>query len=113
MISEEIRPKPRLRWRKAEMPSGLARISYGYLSRRAFELWYGDQRLADARPNYKGWSRVQEGYSWCCGSFKEFGIERRNTMDKPVATIDEAKAACEAYVRQCLGLPAKKIKEKS
>jgi hypothetical protein len=48
------------------------------------------------------------GWYWFCGSNDALGIAYRNTWTMPTADIDTAKAACEAYVRECLGLPEKK-----
>ena len=47
------------------------------------------------------------GWYWVCGSNAALGIAYRNTCKEPIADIDAAKAACEAYVRECLKMPAK------
>lgn len=47
------------------------------------------------------------GWYWVCASNAALGIAYRNTHKEPVADIDAAKAACEAYVRECLKLPPK------
>jgi hypothetical protein len=48
------------------------------------------------------------GWHWVCPSNERLGIAYQNTWLAPLTDIDVAKAACEAYIRECLRLPEKK-----
>ena len=91
---------PRLRWRKQPNETGLARIVQGP---RGYDLWYGDRDLGSAHPLTHWPDRYTiVGYYWSVGSDKDLGIAHRNTASAPVATMEEAKAACLAYIKECL-----------
>lgn len=51
------------------------------------------------------------GWMWSAPEDERLGISFRNTYAEPAADRDEAKDQCEAYIRQCLGLPQKKARK--
>lgn len=89
-----------LRWRRQPRATGLASVCQG---ERGYELTYGGERVASVAPAYKGWSREREGYYWSALS-DALGVALRNTAGEGLLyeTIEEAKEACRAYVREQL-----------
>ena len=90
--------KPSLRWRKPKAPTGLARVCWtGHEDR---ELTFGGERIATVAPERKEHRGPIVGWYWHGrlenGSYK-------NTAGEPVATREEAQAACIAWVREKLG----------
>ena len=93
--------KPRLRFRREAYETGLASIGQGP---RGFELWYGDERLgsADEIRTGPGMALGSGRFFWSVGTFKELGIEHRNTAATPVDSMEAAKSMLRAYVVRCL-----------
>ena len=85
--------KPRLSWRKQPNETGLAAVGQG--PRGAILKVNGDD-VANvyAHGRSGGWYYVARNNSGT--------IPLRNTCDKVVKDLEAAKAACEAYVRECL-----------
>lgn len=94
----------RLTWSKEPSEKGLAAVCQG---ERGRILKVNGSEVGYAGAVYQGWSRVVAGYYWYASDGK-LGIAHRNTADSPVATLEDAQKACEAYVRECLKLPPKK-----
>lgn len=88
----------RVTWKKEPDETGLARVVQGP---RGVDLRVNGKRVAYVRPHLVA-SREYKGWWWCARS-DEHGIPLRNTATTPVATMEEAKAACEQYVRSVLG----------
>lgn len=91
----------RLTWRKEPHETGLARVCQGP---RGAELRIDGTLVAHVSALRVGFSRDYDGWYWYCGTEPALGILHRNTCRAPVSTIDEAKAACRAYVAGCLKL---------
>lgn len=89
--------KQRLTWSREPRQRGLAGVVQG---ERGYDLKYDGEIVGRARPLPVGHRRYN-GYYWYAVSDRS-GIPLRNTSDKRVPTIDEAKAHCVAYVRECL-----------
>jgi len=83
--------KPRLTWKKTPRSTGLARVCEGELG---YDLRMDGRRIGGAHPHFKG------GYYWAVIGTET--IKHRNTAHVTVATIEEAKTQCMAYVRECL-----------
>mgnify|MGYP001224007371 CR=1 FL=1 len=94
----------RLTWRREADEKGLRGVVQG---ERGFDLRYDGAEVGTVRPRYDGWSRKRAGYYWTAQSANP-PVPLINTAGTPVATIEEAKAQCEAYVREHLGLPPRK-----
>jgi hypothetical protein len=87
----------RLSWRKEPNERGLASIGQ---PPRGYELRFDGKQIAGVSPLFAGWSRDIKGWYYCARS-DEYGVPLMNTCSgKPFATKDEAKAACDAYVRK-------------
>ena len=106
--------KPRLRWRRQPDRTGLASIGQ---TARGAELRDGEAILGAVYSHYPGshLTRPQDGWYWVARD-DERGIPLRNTVGQkggiyPVADFERAKADCESYVRECMGLTAKKAKK--
>lgn len=83
----------RLRWKLDPRETGLNRVAAGPR---------GSTLRDTAKKRYAAvcFSRRAGGWFWVAGW--ESGVPHRNTSDAPVATVDEAKAAAMAYVREHL-----------
>jgi hypothetical protein len=93
--------KPRLRFKREPMETGLRAVGQGP---RGYDLWYGDERLGSAdeiTQPFVRWMGTGRFY-WHVGTFKELGIEHKNTAREPVETMEEAKAQLRTYVEECL-----------
>lgn len=89
---------PRLRFRLCPEETGLRAIGAGP---RGWDLMYGDQRIGCVSALGGGWRGPVTGWYWVA-SEAAIGVPHRNTCNTPSATPEEAKAACTAYVRECL-----------
>jgi hypothetical protein len=88
-----------LRWRREPRATGLAAIAQG---ERGWELWYGDTRIGTVSIRAKGWGREKLGYYFYAGD-ERFGVPRKNTASEPpFPDVEDAKAACRAYVEEHL-----------
>jgi hypothetical protein len=87
--------KPTLHFRRVPREKGLAAICQG---ERGYYLFYGDEKVATVAV-YQLFST----YYWYA-RHDELGIPLKNTCVNGdlYASIDDAKAACRAYVNQCL-----------
>lgn len=96
----------RLTWKREPRETGLASITQG---ERGYDLNLGGERIGGAYPSYNGWNRHDVvGWMWVAGDEKH-GIEHRSSHLTPVATMEEAKERCIAYVRaQLAQTPAAK-----
>src|SRR5262249_46784393 len=93
--------KIRLFWNKEPNEQGLASI--GQAPRGAFLKVNGV--IVGRVYAYTVSLNVYDG-GWWIARDNTLGIPLRNTCnDNRIPTLDEAKTACEAYVRQHLGLP--------
>jgi hypothetical protein len=91
-------PKPRLRFRLCPKETGLRAIGAGP---RGWDLLYGDLCIGGVSPIGGGWGGPVTGWYWVA-SEASVGVPWCNTCHTPSATPEEAKAACMAYVRECL-----------
>jgi hypothetical protein len=66
---------------------------------------YGGWRVAWVWP-------IKNEWYWIAESDEDSGIKYRTTRHLPASSMAEAEAECDAYLRQCLGLPARRRKEK-
>ena len=83
----------RLTWRRQPSETGLRRIAQ---SPRGYDLWLEGRRVASVRLS-------AGGYYWSAPTDEPLGIVLRNTAsEEKYATIDDAKAACRAYIVACL-----------
>ncbi len=98
--------RPRLSWKREPNETGLARIGQGA---RGFDLRIGGVSVAEVRPLYHypkdGGARRLLGYTYSAND-RHHGIKIRNTVKTGHCwrEIDDAKAACEKYVRECLSV---------
>lgn len=88
--------KPRLRWRREPNETGLRAVGQG---ERGYDLMYGDECIGRARPLTRGWRTGPSGYYWHA---RAGGLLRNTAGDPGYATVDEAKAACMAWVKERL-----------
>jgi hypothetical protein len=89
--------KPSLRWRKCKAPTGLARVCWtGHEDR---ELTLGGEEIATVRPVTDGRRGAITGWWWA----GRVGASHENTYRTPLATREEAQAACIAWAREKLG----------
>ncbi len=94
----------RLTWRREPSETGLARVIQGA---RGAILKCDGEDVAHVSA-LRSWERYGEYVGWYYyGSSERLGIPHANTCRAPVATMDQAKVACEAYVRKHLGKEAK------
>lgn len=92
-----------MRWKKDPRPTGLAGIAAPPSSH-----WLRDGEIKLACVSPSGRSASGTWY-WVAGwDGRELGVSHRNTCDKPVATVEEAKDQAMAYVRE--QLKAAKVK---
>lgn len=95
---DESRPsKPRLRWKKNEALTGLARIDAGP---RGSCLHDGKTRYASVSALSRYARNALEGWYWVTPSAP--GIPWKNTCDTPCKTEGDAKKAAMEYVKACL-----------
>ena len=95
----------RLTWSRQPNETGLARVCQ---SERGKDLKLLGCRIAYVRP-FGRWRALESEAQWYWVAFDTAkGIPLRNTSSEPCATMEEAQAQCEAYVRECLKLPPKK-----
>ena len=66
---------------------------------------WGGERVASVWPTKGGWYWLAEGA-------EDSTILFKTTKKLPAPTMAEAEAACDAYLRECLGLPARKERKK-
>jgi hypothetical protein len=91
------RKKP-LRWHKEPNEQGLASVCQ---SPRGAELRIGSDVLAHVYAHREGWSRNYEGWYWVAQS-DVYQVPLKNTCSAPVSTLEDAKAAAKAYVKEHL-----------
>lgn len=87
----------RFTWRRE--PHQPNRASWG--RERGWELRYKRQTVGAVYPRYELGNGMLSGWYWSSRN-QTLGIPLRNTASEPVATADEAKAACLAYVQEQL-----------
>lgn len=85
--------KPRLRFKMQDKEKGLARVG---AAPRGHDLYYGSKRVAVVSPLGGGWGGPLRGWYFFTYDNR---LPFRNTCGTPVATPEEAKADCMAYVR--------------
>jgi len=90
-----------LRWRQAAVAGG--GLAFGP---RSAELFYGDEQVGVVAPVQ---SSFWEPWRWWWSASGKGIPAHRVPADVP--SREAAKAACEAYVRACLGLPAQTAAE--
>lgn len=88
--------KPRLTWKREERETGLRSI---YQGERGYDLRINGVRIGRACRKGVRFG-ASEGYYWYAG--EPPWLPHKNTSDTPVATMDEAKAQCMAYVKKHL-----------
>jgi hypothetical protein len=91
--------KPRITWKREPNEQGLASIGQ---VERGYDLRINGERVVSVRPVTSGsvMDRETRGWYWYGGSAAH-GIPNKNTWNRtPFATIDDAKADAEAYVRK-------------
>lgn len=99
MNTKELRPaKPRLRWKKDEAATGLARIGAGP---RSSMLHDGVTKYASVYAHHRFGRGGMTGWYWVARN-DEAGVPLKNTCNTPYKTEDEAKAAALEYVKACL-----------
>jgi len=91
----------KITWKKQPSETGLARVCQ---APRGADLRIDGVRVMSVRPAGRGLGRSVSGWYWY-GSSEALGIPHTNTCDTPLPTLEEAKAACEASVREALGIP--------
>lgn len=93
-------PKPRfrLRFRLCPKETGLRATGAGP---RGWYLMRGDRRVGSVSAIRGGCRGPVTGWYWVARE-DTIGIPLRNTSNTPSATPEAAKAACLAYVRECL-----------
>jgi len=89
----------KLTWRKEPNETGLSRVTQGP---RGAILKLDGEDAGHVAPFRVAW-HTYKGWYWYAGT-DDGRVPRQNTASdrRPYATIDEAKAACETYVRMCL-----------
>ena len=90
----------RLTWRKQPHSAGLASIGEGP---RGAILKVNGEDVGFVQATRVGWDFAWRGWNWYA---RGEGVPPRNEASVRIATAEEAKAACEAYVRACLAKPA-------
>lgn len=94
----------RLTWRRMPRHTGLARITQG---ERGWDLRLhcnGARDIGSVNPvtDQVGFGQLI-GWMWCAVAYKDLGLPYHNSYsDGLIATADEAKAQCIAYVMQHL-----------
>jgi hypothetical protein len=88
--------KPRLTWKLHARETGLAASGAGP---RGSDLRIDGVPVAAVRAIGGGWRGPVTGWYWFCPADLTRGIAHENTARTPSKTVDEAKAACEAYIR--------------
>lgn len=97
----------RLTWSRQPNETGLARVCQG---QRGKDLKLLGCRIAYVRP-FGRLRALESEAQWYWVAFDTAkGIPLRNTANEPCATMEEAQERCESYVRECLGLPPKKLR---
>jgi hypothetical protein len=87
-----------MRWKRNPSPSGLAGIASGH---PGFCLSENGTRFATVYP-IKRPGQSKENRPWYFVAGWDSGIPKKNTVDEPVGSESEAKAAAMAYVKKCL-----------
>lgn len=96
--------KPQLRWKRHEPARGLARIG---APPRGWDLRYGSEKVGSVSYAYRSLSR-RDGGGWFWTARSDDGrIPYKNSCSRLLKSPDDAKSACEKYVRKHLGLPPK------
>ena len=93
----ETKKKARLTWRKQPNESGLARVGQGP---RGAVLKVDGEDVGRVCANSVGFNEYR-GWYWTAVD-NAGRVPLKNTCDKPVAALDDAKRQCEAYVRKCI-----------
>lgn len=88
--------KPRFTWKLQPHETGLRAVGAGP---RSHDLRIDGARVATVGAVGGGWRGPVTGWYWYCPTDAARGIEHENTARSPVKTVEEAKAACEAYIR--------------
>jgi hypothetical protein len=86
----------RLTWRREPSMQGLARVTQGP---RGAILKVNGEDVGRVYANRDYRTHRHNGWYWTA---RGNGVALKNTCGTPVASIEEAKAACAAYVRECL-----------
>jgi hypothetical protein len=94
----------RLTWRRQPNETGLARVCQ---HERGAELRLNGDIVGHVAPVI-GNFRTTVGWYWYARADGPKLIPLCNTHAQPVSTMDAAKADCEAYVRERLGMPKPK-----
>jgi hypothetical protein len=94
----------RLTWKRQASETGLRCVAQGP---RGAILSIDGTHAGTVSPRSTGFHEWS-GWYWVAGWKSE--VPHKNTSGRPVATLDEAKRDCEAYVRASLGMPAKKAR---
>lgn len=81
----------KLTWKREPKAKGLASVAQG---ERGYYMRLNKERIGTVAP----WSRNDGHYCW----YASVGKERMNTACNPVATVEEARAQCMAWVKQQL-----------
>jgi hypothetical protein len=95
----------RLTWKRQANESGLAGVCQ---QERGWDLRANGVCVASVRPARRGFERDTVGWWWSCPSDDTRGIGWKNTASAAVKTPEEARDACEYYIRKAMNLPARK-----
>jgi hypothetical protein len=96
--------KHRITWRRQSNETGLRSVG---AVERGYDLRVNGDAVASVRPVTGGtvMDRATRGWYWSAPTNAALGIEWRNTFTRTApnfATVEEAKADAEKYVRGCL-----------
>jgi hypothetical protein len=80
----------RLTWKREERKTGLARVTQG---ERGYALRMDGEQIGAVYP-FRGRKRGAPGYYWTAW----VNGKTENTRENPLPTIEDAKAACKAWV---------------
>ena len=97
-MASKLKVKVRMTWRKQPYQTGLRAIGEG--PRGAILRADGDD-VGRVYPHGGGHRGAVTGWYWVARDDRR-GVPLMNTHGESMPTIDEAKAACAAYVRACL-----------
>lgn len=92
------KPKGRWTWKREPRETGLAGV-FQSARERGWHLRWNGVRVGHVVATYKGSRYEVAGYYWYALA-SELGIPTKNTAYKPVATVEEAKAACLAWCQE-------------